>query len=121
MSLLQETIEPAGHEDCYAGARALWAKVIIRAIFDWVSYRDSLRLQQRKLAESAEIWLFQRSELFNSFENICGLLDIAPERVRERARKMTKEEVAKIEHTDRMIFPIPGTRLLKGLGENEGS
>jgi len=87
--------------DRYVGYRALWMKVIIRAAFDWVSYRDSLKLEHRKIAEYAFVWLFQPSELFNSFENVCHLVDLPPEKIRAWARHLTKEHVAKIEHLER--------------------
>lgn len=88
-------------EDRYVGTRALWLKVIIRAVFDWVSYRESTDLQKLKLAESARNWLFEKSELFNGFENVCFQIDLAPEKVRTWARSISKEQVAKIEHLDR--------------------
>lgn len=106
--MLQKVVLPepstyyAGAER-YAGVRALWIKVIIRAVFDWVSYRDSDKLMQRKLAESASSWLFQPSTLFNGFENVCGYLDICPDHVRMWAKAMSREQVAKIEHLER--FP----------------
>ena len=85
----------------YAGIRALWMKVIIRAVFDWVTYRDSTKIDKLKYAESAHSWLFQKSFLFNSFENVCKHLDIDAEKVRSNARRMTKDDVAKIEHLER--------------------
>lgn len=85
----------------YAGVRALWMKVIIRAVFDWVTYRDNTKLDKRKYAESAHEWIFKKSLLFNSFDNICRYLDIDPDRIRLQAQKMTKDDVAKIEHMER--------------------
>jgi hypothetical protein len=105
VSLQREATSPPV-DDRYAGVRALWIKVIIRAVFDWVAYRDSARLFQRKLAESAHTWLFRPSELFNSFENVCHMLDIDPEKVRRWAKTMSKDQVAKIEHLER--YPSAG-------------
>jgi hypothetical protein len=76
-------------------------KVIIRAAFDWVSYRDALKIEQRKEAEKAYRWLFEPSELFNSFENICDLVNFPPDKIRKWVRSLTKEHVAKIEHLER--------------------
>lgn len=87
--------------DPYVGYRALWMKVIIRAAFDWVSYRDATKIELRKEAEKAEKWLFEPSELFNSFGNICHLVDLPPEKIRTWVRSLTKEHVAKIEHLER--------------------
>lgn len=99
--MLQDSIAPAGPGDRYAGFRKLWGRVIQRAIYDWVAWRDSTKLDKRKAAELAEVWLFRPSVLFNSFENICHMLDIDPEAIRERARGFTKEEVLKAEHIER--------------------
>ena len=85
----------------YTGVRALWMKVIIRAVFDWVTYRDNTKVDKKKYAESAHDWLFNKNLLFNSFENICRNLDIDPQRIRSKALKMTKDDVAKIEHMER--------------------
>ena len=87
--------------DRYIPYRALWMKVIIRAAFDWVSYRDAIKLEQRKEAERAYRWLFEPSELFNSFENICDLVNLPPDSIRSWAKCLTKEHVAKIEHLER--------------------
>lgn len=56
---------------------------------------------QKKLAESAALWLFQPSELFNGFENVCYYLDVEPSLVRRWAKTMSREQVAKIEHLER--------------------
>lgn len=87
--------------DRYVGYRALWMKVIIRAAFDWVSYRDSTKLEVRKIADSSYRWLFEENALFNSFENICQLVDLPPDTIRIWVRGLTKEHVAKIEHLER--------------------
>ena len=87
--------------DRYVGYRALWMKVIIRAAFDWVSYRDSSKLEQRKEAEKAFKWLFHQSVLFNSFENVCQLVDLPPDKIRRWVQTLTREHVAKIEHLER--------------------
>lgn len=100
-SLFQETTPPPQLADRYVGIRVLWLKVIIRAVFDYVSYKDSLKLNQRKVAEAAAGWLFEESELFNGFSNICVQLDLAPVRVRSWARSMTKDQVTKMEHLER--------------------
>jgi hypothetical protein len=87
--------------DRYVGYRALWMKVIIRAAFDWVSHRDSPKMELKKEAERAQRWLFGKNELINSFDNICELLDLSPHRLRIWARSLTKAHVAKIEHLER--------------------
>lgn len=103
-----------GNDERYAGARALWIKVIVRAAFDWVSYRDSDRLLQRKLAENAQAWIFKPSRLFNGFENICLSLDLDPDRVRQWVSGLSKDQVAKIEHLERdHSYTVASLRLPK--------
>lgn len=97
-----EVLHTARIEDRYAGYRAMWLKVIIRAVFDWVQWRDSSKLVQLKYAESAQVWLFSESDLFNGFENIChNLIGVDPERIRRWARSLTKDQITKIEHLER--------------------
>jgi len=102
LSLQQTTAQrDVGVSRSYQGVRALWLKVIIRAVFDWVSYRDSTKHERRMDAESAHWWLFRTNDFFNSFENVCVQLDLDPNRVRTWANGVTKDQVAKIEHLDR--------------------
>ena len=89
----------------YVGVRTLWVKVIIRAVFDWVSYKDSQKIQQLKLAESAHGWLFKPSEVFNSFENVCFYLDMSPSNIRNWAQSLSPDQVLKIELSDRAPSP----------------
>lgn len=100
-SAFQESVPPPALADRYVGIRVLWLKVIIRAVFDWVSYRDSNKLQQKKLADNAYSWLFLENRLFNGLENVCGLLDLSSERVRIWANSMSKDQVTKMEHLER--------------------
>jgi hypothetical protein len=99
--MFQDSSSYCPPEDRYSGIRALWLKVIIRAIFDWVAYRDCLKLEKKKVAEQAYIWLFHANKTFNSFENLCAILDVSPYKVRKKAMSMTREQVAKIEHLER--------------------
>jgi hypothetical protein len=85
----------------YTGIVALWLKVIIRAVFDWVSYRDSQRLEQKKLAERAHQWLFLPSEHMNSFVAICYMIDIDVDKCRQWAKSISKDQISKIEHLER--------------------
>lgn len=88
------------------GVRALWVKVIVRAVFDYVTYKRSNLLQRRRWAITAHNWLWGPSiGFFNNFENICFHLGIDPNKVRMRAKTITKNDVKKIEHLDRIEDP----------------
>lgn len=90
-----------GYDDRYSWIRSLWLKVIIRALFDYASYRHSAKLSHKKLASNAYDWMFSPNDMFNGFENVCKFLEIDPDKVRERALSMTKDDVAKIEFRER--------------------
>jgi hypothetical protein len=96
----------------HAGVKALWIKVIVRAVFDWVTYRHSDDIRHLKLAESARIWIFEPSELFNGFSNICFYLDLDPDTVRAWAVGVTPDQVVKIEHLEREPVPEGPTSYL---------
>lgn len=120
-SLFQESVV---HEDLcdwerYSGVRALWVKVIIRAAYEWVSWRDSFKLQERKVAESAYVWLFEPSTLFNGLENVCFFLGILPDQVRYWARSLSKDQITKIEYIDRE-GDKSASDLLLGSGQPSG-
>jgi hypothetical protein len=98
---LQETPMRKPAEDRYGGIRILWIRVILRAMYDWISYRDSFDVQKLKWAQQAEEWLFKDSSLFNGLNNVCHLINITPSMVRLRACSMTKDDVVKMEHLER--------------------
>lgn len=100
-SLYQDSTPTAALEDRYVGIRVLWLKVIIRSVFDWVSYRDSNKPWLKKYADAAASWLFVEGDYFNSFTNICAQLDLSPSLVRKWARSMSKDMVTKMEHLER--------------------
>jgi hypothetical protein len=108
---------PQRGSDRYVGYQALWIKVIIRAAFDWVSYRDSPKLELRKEAEKAYKWLFLPSTLFNSFENVCDLSGLPPDRLRRWVQSLTKAHVAKIEHLERESSTFALQEATKGVLE----
>ena len=81
--------------------RLLWIKVIMRATYDYVLWKDSSKFGLRKCALEAERWLFGPSTLVNSFENICYLFDLSPDKFREYARTLTPDDVRKLEYVDR--------------------
>jgi len=89
-----------------SGIQALLLEIIRRAAYDWVLYRDHHKLKPRKLAQEAQTWLFeecpghpdwverQRSDKeFTSFINICSMLDLDPDKVREHVRTITLRQI----------------------------
>ena len=100
--MYRDSIPDSSQDERYTGFRALWLKVIIRAVFDYVTYRDCSKFEKRKMAESAHIWLFQPNACFNSFDNICRMLDLNANTIRKRACSMSRADVEKIEHLERV-------------------
>jgi hypothetical protein len=91
------------------GCKSLLLEIIRRAAYDWVLYRTSRRMVQRKLAEQAFHWLFvedgtgedkkerEDSEKYiTSFLAICEALDLDPESVRKHVRKLTPKNVMSV-------------------------
>ncbi len=85
----------------YLPYRILWAKVIIRATYDYALWRDSPDSRLRKFAQEAEKWLFEPSDLELSFENICFAFDFPIEKIRRKTRLLTRSDVKKLEFMDR--------------------
>lgn len=81
--------------------RLLWIKAIIRAAFDYALYKGHRDLKLRKFALDAERWLFEPSRLINSLESICQALDINIDLVRTFSRRVTREQVKKMEFLER--------------------
>lgn len=108
-----------------ASCRALLLEIIRRASFDWVLYRNSSKLANKQLAESAYHWLFVEDESSKqwaqrerngkgmlSFLNICETMDIAPEKVRAKVRVLTGRDIMgagrpaerrKVKHNDESL------------------
>lgn len=85
----------------YIPYRLLWAKVIIRAAYDYALWKDSKELRLRKYAQDAEKWLFEPSSIELGFESICFKFDFPIEKIRARARSLTKDDVKKLEFRER--------------------
>lgn len=85
----------------YIPYRILWAKVIIRATYDYALWKESPDSRLRKFAQDAERWLFESSDLDLSFENICFAFDFPVEKIRQKTRTLTKQDVKKLEFRER--------------------
>jgi hypothetical protein len=107
---------PTPPPERYAPVRLLWIKAIIRAAFDYTLYKSHRDLKLRKFALDAERWLFEPSHLVNSLENICQALDINIELVRSFSRRVTREQVKKMEFLERTGGREPAKAFLAVLG-----
>jgi len=85
----------------YVPYRVLWVKVIIRAAYDYALWKDSDDLRLRKFATDAAKWLFEESTLDNGFDSICQLARLPCEKLREWARKLSRDQVRKFEFLER--------------------
>lgn len=99
--------DPDSHEEMLSASRcrALLLEVIRRAAHDWVLYR-STRRPERAFAQSAYVWLFEEEpghpdwelrqregEPLMAFLTICECLDLEPEAVRYRVKRMTVRDI----------------------------
>lgn len=123
------TTEHAGgkkvsEHECF---RLLWIKVILRAAYDWVLYRNSKNHITKNIAESAYRWLFDPEAIKhritignktkvilvqapNSLENICDAIDLDVDSVRRFAKRLTRADIKKMEFLERSTKkkgPIP--------------
>lgn len=91
------------------GCKALLLEIIRRAAYDWVLYRTSERMQNKKLADDAYNWLFKEGpghqswverslnkKDITSFMAICEALDLDPETVRNHVRRLTVKNVMSV-------------------------
>ena len=85
----------------YIPYRILWIRVIVRAAYDYALWRESKEIRLRKIALDAERWLFEPSTLELGFESICEKYDFPVEKIRKRARLLTRDDVKKLEYRDR--------------------
>lgn len=99
---LKKTPIPDIHSpERYVPYRLLWAKVIIRAAYDYALWKDSKDLRLKKFAQDAGKWLFEPSSLELGFESICFKFDFPIEKIRDRARNLSKDDVKKLEFRER--------------------
>jgi hypothetical protein len=84
---------PPGH-----GEKLLLAAIFRRAAFDIALYKNSQRIQQRRLAVEAYNWLMSDEEShFTSFVSICNILDQNPKDLRNRTLRLRREDVKKFD------------------------
>jgi hypothetical protein len=111
LDLLETFWDPDPQEPSYdAGScRALLLEIVRRAAYDWVLYRESLKLAYRELANDAYQWIFVESHSsaswryrtaeareFTGFVSICDALEIDPEVMRRRLRELTVKDVLSV-------------------------
>jgi hypothetical protein len=89
------------NQERYVPYKVLWAKVIIRAAYDYALWKDSKEMRLRKFAQDAERWLFEPSDRNLGFENICFIYDFPIDRIRQKTRALTKQDVKKLEFRER--------------------
>ncbi len=94
------------HPERYVPYRLLWAKVIVRAAYDFALWKDSRDVRLRNYARDAERWLFDEEKygsagFMNSFNRICEVLNIDRQRIRDYAKNLTRDQVKKLEFMER--------------------
>lgn len=84
----------------------LLTAILRRAVLDWVVYRCSPRIEKRRMAGQAYVWLYEECPGYwtwplrlkegreaLSFLSICDMLKISPDAIRRRAAEMTAKDV----------------------------
>lgn len=67
-------------------SKRLWIAVLYQAIEDAKGSVKSSEKSVGGIQREALRWIFHGSRASNSFDSICGLLDIDPDRARQRLR-----------------------------------
>jgi hypothetical protein len=92
-------VQPGSYR--YAWVKLLWRKVIVRAIYDYVLWKDISKVRKKHDAQDAARWLFEESDLNNSLEQVCLVADVDIGKIRSYAKTATKDQVKKLEHIER--------------------
>ena len=92
-----------------SGCKSLLLEIIRRAAYDWVLYRSSTRLLNKKIAEQAYSWLFlegpdhpdwrerqREGKHITGFAVICESLELDVEVVRGHIRRLTPKNVMSV-------------------------
>lgn len=111
-TVVREAYQPRDEElllQEISGCKTLLLEIVKRAAFDWVLYRNSRRMVQRVLADSAYRWLFTEDEgtsdwnerlrdgkYITSFVAICEGLDLDPDRVRSYIKRLDRKNVMSV-------------------------
>lgn len=82
----------------YWPIQALWARVLVKSICDYVVFKEATTLKGKREFKKVAWWLFGEE---TGFLSVCEAVGWPPAMVRKRALSMTKDEVRKIEHRDR--------------------
>lgn len=95
------TLSEPFNEKRLAPFKILWFLIVRQAIVDYVKWRGSSNLSNKREAEDARRWLFEESDLSNSMEVACQVLDINKEMIRDLASRLTPKDIRKMEFQDR--------------------
>lgn len=81
---------------------ALMMGTLIKAVSDYVRYKDARSKKLREQARTAEIWLFAKTDpltdpALSSFGWVCMVLDRDLEKSRGRIREMTTDDLPKVD------------------------
>jgi len=83
-------------------SRGIWIGVIKRAAADIILYRDARRGRKATIYRSAWRWMYGElstprcveDQLFK-FTNLCHLLDVSPQRIRDWVDRLDRDDVRK--------------------------
>lgn len=99
MEKLEHKIFPSSYiAEHYWPIKALWARVLVKAICDYAVFRESKTLKGKREFKKVSWWLFSED---TGFLVVCETVGWSPAAIRHRALNMSKDEVRKIEHRDR--------------------
>lgn len=91
-------LETSGTNSSIPWYARLWAAALRRAAVDFALYVDHDTMKLKKLGLDAQRWMFGTSEDdgVTSFPNICNLLNLPVDVVRERVLNLTEDEARRL-------------------------
>jgi hypothetical protein len=89
----------------YAPYRRLWSRVVLRAVADIVTEGivQHSKDYRRQDVIDARAWIYGPSQALNSFERVCAIANIDPDRLRSWLKRLSREDKKRILHNLRHI------------------
>lgn len=98
MESLEYRTRPSYVAEHFWPIHALWARVLVKAICDYVVFKEAKTLKGKREFKKVAWWLFAED---TGLLTVCEAVGWPAAMVRRRALSMSKDEVRKIEHRDR--------------------
>lgn len=79
--------------DCYNGQRTVWSAALVNALQDWYgnATTSGLKPKYKQYYQNLAVeWFASDDDFVGSFIFICGVLELDPDKIRRRLRKIRR-------------------------------